>query len=342
MDISTKDKQKPFILLAAIVFGVAIQYLVGRPIPWLLSVVEFGVFLVIVVVMLPIEIGDVGQALKKTLPTSLVLFINFIFIPLFTWWMGWLILREYPDLWVGAILYTLTPCIGWYLIFTDLAKGNVAWGVSLLPWNVTLQFLLMPVYLYLLVGHVIPIELYVLIRSIVLYFIAPIIIAYVLRKSIVAWRGRQYFEGPIKDRLGAIKLWSLVAVIICMFASQSSLSLSETGRLGALLIFLCAFFAILFIIAILAGKLFRLSYEDTVTLAFTTTARNPEVVIGVAVATFPGQPLVYLAIILGPIVELPILLLVSRVMLAQRGWLEVKKAGKLAEHVEAELPAEPR
>lgn len=60
--------------------------------------------------------------------------------------VGWLVLRQYPDFWVGAILYTLTPCIGWYLIFTDIAKGNVAWGIALLPWNVTLQVLLLPAY----------------------------------------------------------------------------------------------------------------------------------------------------------------------------------------------------
>lgn len=73
--------------------------------------------------------------------------------------MGWLILKNYPDFWVGAILYTLTPCIGWYLIFTDTAKGDVPWGIALLPWNIILQVLLMPLYLYILVGRVIPVDI---------------------------------------------------------------------------------------------------------------------------------------------------------------------------------------
>jgi ACR3 family arsenite efflux pump ArsB len=78
---------------------------------------------------------------------------------------------------------------------------------------------------------------------------------------------------------------------------------------------LIGFFIALFLIAVVAGRLFGLSYEDNATLAFTTTARNSEAVIGVAVSAFPGHPLVYLAIILGPIVELPMLLLIARVML---------------------------
>ena len=75
----------------------------------------------------------------------------------------------------------------------------------------------------------------------------------------------------------------------------------------------------LFLIAVVAGRLFGLSYEDNATLAFTTTARNSEAVIGVAVSAFPGHPLVYLAIILGPIIELPMLLLIARIMLALKG-----------------------
>ncbi len=74
-------------------------------------------------------------------------------------------------------------------------------------------------------------------------------------------------------------------------------------------------------IALLSGKLFKLGYADTVTMSFTTTARNSEAIIGVAVAAFPGHPLVYLAIIIGPIVELPMLLLLSRLLLGLRGRL---------------------
>jgi arsenite transporter len=315
MALSTRDKQKPFILIAAAGAGLAIQHFIGDAVPALLYVTEVGVFLVILAVMLPIELTDVGQAASRIKPTALAVFINFVLIPLISWTAGWLILRQYPDIWVGAILYTLTPCIGWYLIFTDIAKGNVAWGIALLPWNVTLQVLLLPVYLYFLVGKMLPIDFWALARSVGLYLIAPFVLAAALRPAIVRAKGHDYFIGPFKQILGEVKLWALVIVIVSMFVSQQPLGFSELSAVALLILFLIGFFLALFLIAVLAGRLFGLSYEDNATLAFTTTARNSEAVIGVAVSAFPGHPLVYLAIILGPIVELPMLLLIARIML---------------------------
>lgn len=103
-----------------------------------------------------------------------------------------------------------------------------------------------------------------------------------------------------------------------MFASQSSLNISDIHKVALLILFLITFFSVLFLLALLIGKIFKLGYEDTVTMAFTTTARNSEAVIGVAVAAFPGHPLVYIAIILGPVVELPALLLIARILLSLR------------------------
>ena len=322
MTLSTNDKQKPFILIGAVIAGILLQRVTGAAVPLLAQVTQIGVFVVILAVMLPIELVDVGAALKKFKPTALVLVINFVFIPAFSWTLGWLFLRDHPDFWVGAILYTLTPCIGWYLIFTDIAKGNVAWGIALLPWNITLQVALMPAYLYLLVGKVIPVGLGSLVESVVLFLIAPFVLSFAVRRAVIVVRGRGYFFGAFKDGLGEIKLWTFVVVIVSMFLSQQALTISDVGAVGLLIAFLIGFFVVLFMLAVLAGRLFKLSYEDNATLAFTTTARNSEAVIGVALAAFPGHPLVYLAIILGPIVELPMLLLIARIMLSLRHWIE--------------------
>ena len=322
MTLSVGDKRKPFILIGAMMAGIALQRVIGSAVPLLAQVTQIGVFLVITAVMLPIELNDVGLALKKVRPTALALGINFVFIPAFAWALGWLFLRQHPDFWVGAILYTLTPCIGWYLIFTDIAQGNVAWGIALLPWNITLQVLLLPAYLYLLVGRVIPIETATMVNSVLLFLVAPFVLSIALRRTIIALRGREFFFGAFKHSLGEVKLWLFVAVIVSMFVSQPPISVADAGTVALLIIFLIGFFAVLFVLAVLAGRLFGLSYADNVTLAFTTTARNSEAVIGVALAAFPGHPLVYLAIILGPIVELPMLLLLARLMLSLRQRIE--------------------
>ncbi len=316
--VSTKDKEKPFILIGAVFLSVVIQRLTGGEIPELSYVTEIGIFFVIMAFMLPVEIRDVAEAFRKTKPTAIALFVNFIFIPAFAWTSGRLILEKYPDFWAGAILYTLTPCIGWYLIFTDIARGNVAWGIALLPWNITLQVLLMPLYLYILVGKVIPVELATLVRSVVLFLVAPFVLAYIVQRSVIRKKGREYFFGRFTSAMGEVKLWALVIVIMSVFLSQKPIHLEDVQKVGLLIVFLIIFFSVLFLLALVLGKVFRLGYEDTVTMAFTTTARNSEAVIGVAVAAFPGRPLVYLAIILGPVVELPMLLLLARLLLGLR------------------------
>jgi ACR3 family arsenite efflux pump ArsB len=94
--------------------------------------------------------------------------------------------------------------------------------------------------------------------------------------------------------------------------------LGDLARIALLIVVISVFFVCLFAIGLLVGRIFRLGHADTSTLVFTTTARNSEAVLPVATAAFPGHPLVIFAILLGPVVELPALLLLSRIML----WLK--------------------
>lgn len=329
--LSTRDKEKPFILIAAMLVGLVVNRWAGGWEP-LLDLVKVGVFFVIFAVMLPVELTEIGRAFRKIKPTVIALAINFMFIPAFAWAMGWLILRSYPDAWAGVILYTLTPCIGWYLIFTDLAEGDVPWGVALLPWNILLQVALMPLYMYLLVGRVISLDLRTLAESIGLFLVLPFALALVVQRLAIRRRDWGALVGPVKQLMGELKMWALVVVIIAMFASQRALSTEDIGTIALIIGVLVLFFLALFVLALAAGRLAGLPYAENVTLAFTTTARNSEAVLGVAVAAFPGRPLVYSAIVLGPVVELPLLLLMARALLAlrDRWWVSTRGAGQLS------------
>lgn len=316
--LSVEDKQKPFILIAAILVGIVLNRFVGGVAQSLYGLVNIGLFLVIFAIMLFVEVKEVGKAFTKVKPTTLALLTNFVFTPLFAWFLGWLFLRNYPDLWAGVVLYKLTPCIGWYLIFIDLAEGDVPWGVALLPWNLVLQIVLLPVYLWLLVGKVVPVDALELLRSVAVFLLLPFALGWLTRAALIRWRGKEWTYGAFKHTMGEVKLWALVAVIIGIFASQRALSLSDLGRVALLIFVISLFFVSMFLIGLLVGRLGKLGYEDTTTLIFTTTARNSEAVLPVAAAAFPGHPLVIFAILIGPIVELPVLVFLSRTML----WLK--------------------
>lgn len=244
--IGRQDRDKPFILMGAIVAGLSLNRWLADGIPALHWVVEIGVFVVILAVMLPVKVADVARAFRKVKPTVLALAINFLFTPAFAWAVGWVFLRPHPDLWAGVILYTLTPCIGWYLIFIDLAEGDLPWGIALLPLNITLQVILLPAYLYLLVGRIVPVELAVLARSAVLFLILPFALSALLQRWVIARRGREFFLGPVKRRAGQVKLWALVLVIVAMFASQRALGMVDLSLVLLIIAVITLFFVALF------------------------------------------------------------------------------------------------
>ena len=320
--LSVRDEVKPLILIGAIVVGILLNRSVGGLVKELYGLVNVGLFLVIFAIMTFTEIRDVRKAFSKMRPTVLALVTNFVFTPLFVWLLGWMFLRNYPDLWAGVILYALTPCIGWYLIFIDLAEGDVPWGVALLPWNLVLQILLLPMYLWWLVGKVVPVDEVALIRAVSLFLLLPFAAGYLTRLLLMRWKGRDWTYGPFKKAMGEVKLWALVLVIIGIFASQTTLGFDKLSRVALIIFVMTLFFVSLFLIGVAVGRIFRLGYQDTTTLVFTTTARNSEAVISVAAAAFPRHPLVLFAIIIGPIVELPVLLLLARIMLLFRRWLK--------------------
>ena len=316
--LSVRDEVKPLVLIAAIAAGIGANRLAAGRLTHLSWIEDVAIFAVMFAVMAFVEVKDVAVAFRKVRATSLALVTNFVITPAFAWALGWLILRHYPDLWAGVILYTLTPCIGWYLIFTDQAQGDMAWGVSLLPWNLVLQIALLPAYLWLLVGKVVPVSAGTLLASVGVYLIAPFALAYAVRVLLIRYKGREWAYGPYKQAIGEVKLWALAALIVAIFAFQPSFGGLGLARIALIIAATIIFFAGLFALSLTVGRRFRLGYPDTATLVFTTTARNSESVIGVAAVAFAGHPLVLVAILLGPIVELPALLALSRLMLTLR------------------------
>ena len=243
---------------------------------------------------------------------------NYIVVPSFAWTLGWLFLRDHPDLWVGVILYTLTPCIGWYLIFIDLADGDVPWGLAMLPIDITLQVVLLPFYLWLFVGKVVGIDTLDIVRSVGLFLVAPYCAAALTRRTLTRWRGHEWTHTVYKHTISAAKLWTLVAVVVAIFATQTSLNNRDLTQVGLIIVTITTFFLGLFTIALAAGRRFHLGYQKTTTLVFEVTARNSESIIGVAAVILPGRPLVIIAILIGPMIELPVLFGLTRAMLQLR------------------------
>lgn len=212
----------------------------------------------------------------------------------------------------------VTPCTDWYLIFTGIAKGNVALSSSILPLNLILQLILLPVYILIFGGTSIEIDAISLGKGVIYSLIIPLLSAIICRFIIM----RKVKSNELSDKLMSkacdYQGYFLNIAIIAMFASQGKVLLSNLNTLLILLIPILIFFFINFVVGRFIGMKLNLSYEDGVSLNLTTLARNSPIALAIAVATFPDKPLIALALIIGPLIELPVLFIISKVLLKIR------------------------
>lgn len=265
---------------------------------------------------LAIPIQNLKDSFKniKFLGTSTI--INFVWSPILAWGLGAIFLSEHPALWIGFIMLMVTPCTDWYLMFTAVAKGNIPLSTSLLPINFILQILLLPVYLLIFSGTITPVPFGTVAESILLVIFVPFILAHLTRLLL---RNKQYFlNGKFIPFFSSAQILFLALAITAMFASQGSYLTNNLEVIYIMIVPILLFFVINFIVAQTAGRVMKFSYEDTVSLNLTIIARNSPVALAIAVTAFPDQPLIALVLVIGPLIELPVLAVVSQILLLFR------------------------
>ncbi|QQK79193.1 arsenic resistance protein [Salicibibacter cibi] len=277
-------------------------------IPFLL-IMLYGLFLAI-------PLKDFKDAFKNIRFLSTSTMINFIWTPLLAWGLGAIFLADYPALWIGFIMFMVTPCTDWYLVFTKIAKGNMPLSTSVLPINLLLQVLLIPVYLFIFVGTMESVSLSTVIESVVLVLVVPFTIAQLSRYLLK--NKKTFLNDKLIPFFSSVQIIFLALAITAMFASEGSYLMNNLEVILILLIPVMLFFSINFVVAQTVGKALKFSYEDTVSLSLTIIARNSPIALAIVIAAFPDQPLIALVLVIGPLIELPILAIVSRILLSLR------------------------
>ena len=301
-----------------ILFMVALGILLGQ-IGFVQEYAEYLItpFLMVMLflVFLQIPLKDILKSSKNLKFTLTAVIINFIWTPFLIFILGKIFLANYPELLIGYIMLMVTPCTDWYLIFTGIAKGNVALGSSILPLNLVLQLVLLPVYVFLIGGNSVDMNTIDLVKGVVSTLIIPLVCAILIRKIILNKISQEDFDEKVATKACDYQGYFLNAAIVSMFASQGKILLENIQVLLILLIPVLLFFIINFCVGRLVGKVMKLSYEDNVSLNLTTLARNSPIALAIAVATFPDKPLISLALIIGPLIELPVLFIIAKILL---------------------------
>lgn len=305
------EKLYTVIIFLAVIFGISIgQAELIRANAESFIVPLLVAMLYITFLQIPIE--DIKIAFKNIKFTYTSILINFVWTPILAWLLAMVFLGDNPSLYIGFIMLMVTPCTDWYLIFTGIAKGNVALSTAILPLNLILQVILLPICLLIFGGTTGVIELGFLVESILVALIIPLVLA-VLTKILL--KNKDQLRESLVSSLSVLPIIFLSFAIVAMFASQGQLLLNHLDLLWKITIPILLFFMINLFVSQKAGQLMRFPNSDRASLSLTTLARNSPIALAIAMTAFPAQPLIALTLVVGPLLELPILAVITQILL---------------------------
>ena len=288
--------------------------------------VPIGLFAMMYPAMTNVRLNEVGGAFRSPRQLAVVLAFNYLVAPFLMFGLANLFVSD-PELRTGLILYGLAPCIAMVIIFTFLAKGNTPMALVFVALNSIAQMLLIPVYARLLIGDV-SFDVWVVAQSVILYLGLPLVLGVATRLLVVRRRGEAGMD-VLKPVLNGLSILGLLFTLIVMFALKGDLILQQPGIVIEMAIPMTLFFATMFFVVLLVGWRLRFQYRDAVAVAFNATGRDFEIAIAIAITAF--SPTVALATVVGPLIEVPIMLFLV--------WAAMRLAGRLFGVSAIEAPA---
>ncbi len=265
--------------------------------------VPIGLFAMMYPAMTNVRLGEVGNAFRSPRQLAVVLVFNYLVAPFVMLGLANVFVTD-PELHSGLVLYGLAPCIAMVIIFTFLAKGNTPMSLVFVTLNSVAQMLLIPVYARLLIGNV-NFDVWVVAESVVLYLGLPLLLGIATRLIVVRRRGDAGMDA-LKPALNGVSILGLLFTLIVMFALKGDLILERPAIVLEMAIPMTLFFTSMFFIVLVVGWRLGFSYRDAVAVAFSATGRDFEIAIAIAITAF--SPTVALATVVGPLIEVPVML----------------------------------
>jgi arsenite transporter len=273
-------------------------------VPNLISLgVPIGLFAMMYPAMTNIRLDEVGTAVRSPHQLVVLLGFNYLVAPFVMLILANIFVSD-PELHTGLVLYGLAPCIAMVIIFTYLARGNAPMALVFVALNSVIQMILIPVYARLLIGTV-EFDVWVVAESVVLYLGLPLILG-VLTRYVVTHRHGEAAMDRIKPGLTAISILGLLFTLIVMFALKGDLILERPAIVLEMAVPMILFFMIMFFVVLFVGRRLQFKYADAVAVAFSATGRDFEIAIAIAITAF--SPTVALATVVGPLIEVPVML----------------------------------